>query len=580
MLRELIQLFEKQYGKDPENWLEPVLAKYQLKEGLYVKISHQEFDEYRDCIAVSKSYYKNTYPSDILHSWFVERDFLSSLVDMNKAIRHTPPKKIHSNNILTFFVKKDELENAFVAYESYYQSLQNFELSKKDEKLFSVDQIYWLKSDERKAFVEKCYKTIKTAFETILLNDLILKYKVDNYIKLFLDLDISDYFKESELYICWKIFNDNKYCKYINDEIFGIHSSNFGLNVKKPYLKTLSNNDETPFYMDISLTRKIRLFFTWLYYQQNDTGEKSLLQFAYDYDFILSSSDNANYFLSKTKGKYALIEDCDNVPIKSNANFKFLYHNCLDLKNDASSTHSLRDLDNLVNTLFFNNMLKYYEEPFKKLSPVLRNIIYLTRANLENIFRKNTSDDLVLVDLYKTLSKHYRSLLIDRLREDSFYWEKNVKLLNLLFSIQGEEKVNEIREVKNIFKKMIIEINEGSRTELDCDSDTLYFFVAGQCVHFLLSKSKQNNKTHDLLLPFIQTNSAKQLKLLLRTYFKKYSHELFFNIIRVNLTFEMLLSYEPNSLSMKGFEDVFMAGYFADNLLFVRKDSENLMEKV
>ena len=61
------------------------------------------------------------------------------------------------------------------------------------------------------------------------------------------DHSLVRYKNESEIYLSLKIFNDIKYNKNLDDNIFGLSNGNMGLNSKKPFLENKSRKLSIPF---------------------------------------------------------------------------------------------------------------------------------------------------------------------------------------------------------------------------------------------------------------------------------------------------------------------------------------------
>ena len=89
-----------------------IIDNYSLKEGLYIRV--REKVEYFIYKKPRKDEDKSLYLEDLegnarsdMYEWFCRRDYLSSILSVNKSI-DPPKKKIHSNNYLSFFIKAKE----------------------------------------------------------------------------------------------------------------------------------------------------------------------------------------------------------------------------------------------------------------------------------------------------------------------------------------------------------------------------------------------------------------------------------------------------------------------------------------
>src|SRR5699024_10279628 len=112
LINDLLSLFKKSYEKHGDK---AILDNYTLKDGLYIRINKDNSKNFLiikakkdkegniDYLEENEINEKNME----LYEWFKTRDYYSSLLEMNKAI--DPKKKIHSNNYMTLFIKKDNL---------------------------------------------------------------------------------------------------------------------------------------------------------------------------------------------------------------------------------------------------------------------------------------------------------------------------------------------------------------------------------------------------------------------------------------------------------------------------------------
>jgi hypothetical protein len=267
VLRELIQLFEKQYGKDPENWLEPVLATYRLDKGIYVRINPEtiNYDRNNDVLIVRKDSYDGEQIIDSdLHQWFVQRDFYSSVPDKktNNCISLSKKAKIWSINPLSFFAKlifivnekkisgqiNQEAIDVGQEYREYFttKEYEDFALDvKKYTNIFS--KILSSEDNTFKSIHNEINKiSSSNANEKKLDSDKLAKKLNDEklYIKFFLDCPIEDYSKISYVHIRKKLFHNNTKL-----EEWFVPRFNLTLNPEKPFLKLLANNLETPYFL-------------------------------------------------------------------------------------------------------------------------------------------------------------------------------------------------------------------------------------------------------------------------------------------------------------------------------------------
>ncbi len=98
MIDNLLEAFKKAYEQYGDEFISD---HHKLDEGLYIRISP---DGNMDSHIIKKD--KENDSVDEIYKWFQKRDFISKYLESNKAIQTKPIKLVHSNNYLTWFVKK------------------------------------------------------------------------------------------------------------------------------------------------------------------------------------------------------------------------------------------------------------------------------------------------------------------------------------------------------------------------------------------------------------------------------------------------------------------------------------------
>lgn len=244
-----------------------------------------------------------------LHQWFKSRDYLSYMIDTNKVIGATKTgRAIHSTNHLTLFMKKEyfpELSgksevslDIFKTYlKEYYKELSIVEdkfiemlpeKRKKGRKEDLVKKYFpfladYMRSDERKSSLEDHSKYILDNLDVLI--SLIKEFNKNNeftgYVKLFFNIDIDIYEKESDIYTIPRIFNVNKYNILINYQIYGLPSINMTTNDNKPYLILKSMKCKIPIVSTVEDIKVNQTFFNWL----NLQGVNKEIKINHDYKF-------------------------------------------------------------------------------------------------------------------------------------------------------------------------------------------------------------------------------------------------------------------------------------------------------
>ena len=274
MIDEALEVFRKIYDKEGE---ELVVSKHIPKDGTYilVNIKSGKIIEKLD-ISYDKKTKKIDGELNQYYSYFRAFDYYSNLVDMNKPM--DPKKTIHSNQIYSFFIKKESIrENKLTKaiIEGYKKNLLNPEEkynSKEGKELYKniAEKLPKIEKD----IVEDIFTWIE---ENINVNLLETDNKKD-YLKIFfveddLDRSLELFRNEHKRYLIPNIFNSNDYNKRIGETIYGLSNNNMGLNAKKTFLENKTRRISTPYLVDT---------------------DEILLQYAF-YNYLLPEVKQGNY---------------------------------------------------------------------------------------------------------------------------------------------------------------------------------------------------------------------------------------------------------------------------------------------
>lgn len=219
MLKDCLEVFKKQYEAKGEGY---ILDDYTLLEGNYLLID--EKGECKVSLVIGKDGGDRT---DEAYGRFAEMDYFSRLTDMNKALGIK--KVIHSNNYLSFFIKKDNLSSGKLTEEvidKYYEVLMEPRTKyAKDKKALEVYETFVLESGEPdRIAIERNKAWIKAHIEQI--TDEYPEIKKDkNYLKIFFEADRVDYERESNRYFLPNIYNATEYNVTIDEKIYGMELS-------------------------------------------------------------------------------------------------------------------------------------------------------------------------------------------------------------------------------------------------------------------------------------------------------------------------------------------------------------------
>ena len=103
----------------------------------------------------------------------------------------------------------------------------------------------------------------------------------------------------------------------------------------------------------------------------------------------------------------------------------------------------------------------------------------------------------------------------------------------------------------NIINDEVIKIlsEKVKRKDTDCiESDTEYYFAAGQAVQYLLTKSKINNKIKaHYINEVISSENNLKLRENINIVYKKFNNNIYISSRQFNNLFAMYLSYVPDT---------------------------------
>lgn len=551
MIYDVLDVFRKEYEEKGDKL---ILDNYQLKDGLYVKVHTDESVDYYISETVKKDKIFKTLNGTLANNtldWFKERDYYSSYLNSNKSFFD---KKIHNINYLSFFAKVESFkENSekklnLANIKGQYLSLLNYKkFTKPKEKEILKNYSEYLNKCTRKKDVVKKYRFIENNIHAI--TKVAQDNSVVNYVKIFFDRDIAIYKQESKIYYAIKIFNDISYSKKIDEAVYGLSDSNMGLNSKKPFLELKTRKIESPFMLLDSSALLTKKFFDWLKYQ--DGKEKFPL--------------GKKFFIQRDVKEKDLIQDFDFIPVKIEKLQKtIIIKNYLNIKdrNDFEISE-LWQLENTVDETFYNKQLKfnYFNDDLKVsqyVSKNLQTLIFETKYAMVNYFKKYDEREF-----YQVVKRYGTNFVIEHLRQN--HENKAKESLNLKFSLL-QYKGAKVMDIRAMQKKIIEKLESSDYDELESDE---FFYLSGQVIKYLLSKSKSGKKDADMLEPFLRAKNIKKLKDEIKFTFFKYKHEIGLNQTKFNNALALITAYDKESVIDS---DSLLVGVLSQNLFYMKKE--------
>lgn len=583
MLKDCIGIFEQKFAEAGDAL---ITDNYTLDPGTYILVDLQ------GQIIDQKDVVKNKFER-IGFDDFIERDYLSKLLDMNKPI--DGKKVIHSNNFLSFWIKKDNLQpdhngNAKLnpdIINNYYAILNDPRLKYKGKSLDIYNTIETTIGAPDLQILAFCKNWI-TEHIFSFIDDPKIKFD-KTYLKIFFMADLSLYRQESQRYFLPNIYNTTDYNILINNQIFGLPNNNMGMNAKKPYLENKTRiKSKVPYLLSTDDVYMQKKFFDYLYNYANQG--KTNVYFStdstdpdpiYPYESSQAHTKNFNgYFLRIQKGKELEIRDYDLITGYSPALDQFTIHQAIHLPKDAHSdltygdSLDLKSVQHLINTTFFRKFLttNYFTDAgdirlndFRVKEELLR-----CRNGFFTWFYKG--DARTIKNLFPKSSLELIKNSIGNGHFIKAIEQFNVRDGFITYFKGGTSMADQLRPIRKGLREKI-----NSTSDQSIESDLEYFYAVGQITNYYLSRSKSNKKpVYSTVNPVVNCKSNEKLKDLLTRLFLKYNYDIQANRRFGNLQ-SMIFAYVPDGPMDS---TTLIAGYLSPNLLYESNKETKTQEEI
>jgi hypothetical protein len=574
LINEALEVFKKIYDKEGE---ELVVSKHIPKDGTYILVNIESGKIIENLnIAYDKKNKKIDGELNQYYSYIRAFDYYSNLVDVNKPM--DSKKTIHSNQIYSFFIKKDSIrENKLTKsiIEGYKKNLLNPEEkynSKEAKELYKniANKLPEIEKDT----VEKIFSWIETNINEDLLED-----NKKDYLKIFFvesDLDISlKLFKnEHKRYLIPNIFNSNDYNKKIEETIYGLSNNNMGLNAKKTFLENKTRKISTPYLVD---TEEILLQYAFYNYLLPEVKQGNYFIYFTENEIIPKTykdayPNGARYLLNATYSKDVDIKNF-NIISKSDSqeisiNFREILHQKRKDSDEIEYGNLNREkiMNNINKILFYNSLLGNFlasdgdldikDIEIKKLLMKYRNAFYKWfYLNDETEVKKSVKKiylDAVMVAIENGhLFKANQQLDLGFCLEEYFY--------------KKSELMEEIMNIKQIFLNHTL-----SEEDWEFLNDEEYFFATGQVLAYInyMRNSKAKSLNFIKQLTFIKNPTI--LKEKIKKIIISYSHIFETKNKKINRTISNISLYQPKEIKI----DILLAGFTADIVFFKKREEK------
>lgn len=594
MFNEIMECFTEEKKRKSENWL---YDNHVPTAGTYVLLNLDENFAVIDIISVGKADKKTGMLMNLTSNYFNLVKFLdknSKLITMNKCL--DTGKQIHSNNLFSFFVKKESIREKKLTENNingYYDVLANpnIKYTKPKAKLIYKKTTEQL-GETNTELIYKIRNWVLNNLENFIENNNLDMDKKD-YLKIFFvysdeSKTKEEVLKEGKRYVLPNIFNSNDYNMELNGEIFGLHSNNMGLNAKKPYLENKSRRIKIP--TAVSMDTAINQYYLMEYLSSQaalgnyniwlDFDEKRL-QCLKDRDKIFDIESGLYFRIrqGKTEIEISYLEPI--VGYKSDLKDKFVVSEIFELSDNWRNTVSkiygtktkVYEIEEVVDEGLFSKWLvnNYTTNPsdFPKTMPnIVKEQLMLSRKQFWNWF-KNCNSGHVLTVLNSVCINFIKYAI------ENNYYEKGKHQFNIWIAVNDylnknrrmEETMSKIRES---LKNKVLDNKE----EWEFLDDEEYFYGVGQIARYMLdlSKKSKQDKKLDMLRPLYTVDSNELVKERLLNIAKKYDYAISSTYPRMDEFLAKILQYKTNN---KANHILIMAGFLDKNLFWTKQQDKN-----
>ena len=575
MIDEALEVFKKIYDKEGEKL---VVNKHIPKDGTYILVNIksgkiiEKLNIFYDKKAKKIDGELNQY-----YGYFRAFDYYSNLVDMNKPM--DPKKTIHSNQIYSFFIKKDSIrENKLTKsiIEGYKKNLLNPEEkynSKEAKELYKniAEKLPKIEKD----IVEDIFFWIEdNVNENLLEND-----NKKDYLKIFfvednLDKSLELFKNEHKRYLIPNIFNSNDYNKRIGETIYGLSNNNMGLNPKKVYLLNRTRRVSTPYLVD---TDEILLQYAFYNYLLPEVKQGNYFIYFLENEIIPRTykegcPNGAKYLLNASYSKDVDIKNFNVISKNSseeiNINFKEILHQKKKDTDEIEYGNLNREkmMNNINKILFYNSLLGNFllndgdldikDIEVKKLLMKYRNSFY-------KWFYLNDE-----AEVKKNIRKIYLDAVMVAIGNGHFF--KASQQLDFGFCLEKyfygkSELMEEIMNVKEVFLNHTL-----SEEEWEFLNDEEYFFAVGQILAYINYMRNSKAKSLNFIKQLTFVKNIDVLKEKIKKIVISYSHIFETKNKKINRTISNISLYQPKEIRI----DILLAGFTADIIFFKKREEK------
>jgi CRISPR-associated protein Csh1 len=599
MFEECLEVFKREL--DYDNNL--ILDEYIPADGSYIIVDAKgKIKNYQDIKLDKKK--RGTSEAVEKGSYFKEicfYDYHSKLISMNKPM--DSKKVIHSNNYLSFAVKKESITSKLTEtiIDNYYDTLKN-PLEAKYKKSKEASKIYQ-KFEEEYApvnieILEKCRSWIKQHIFSIdkLIN---IDLKKKDYLKIFFEVFEADeednkknkelFIQEDNRYIFPSIYNSNDYNVEVNGKIQGIPDNNMGMNAKKPFLAIKTRKTPAAYLVDINKAILQKQFFEYLMnFAAN--GKNNIYIDTKNYRIKAYSDQDerddfdemaSGYYLRIQKGKELEIQIQDNIVDYQNrlkTNFEYMKFISIDIKGDKlpefAKKYGVYDkrtsVGTLINEIFFSKFLRtnYFidvndmsikDSVLRQNIIMYRNIIFdWVYKGIDNNFSK--AEEKFALDLIKNSIRNEDKYNLRPKSQLNLHWSLKDYFLKMKKEQGGKTMADIATKIRTSIKDKVM-----SKEEVVMPSDDKeYYYAVGQLLSYFIFKSRAGKRMQSMINPVLNAKRDNIIKMRLFQLYKKYNYDISIHNYNMKKLYAMILGYKPQN---KVNQEMILFGYLDENIL-------------
>lgn len=599
MFEECLDVFKRELEDDSNL----ILDEYIPADGSYIIVDAEgKIKNYQDIKLDKKK--RGTSEAVVKGSYFKEicfYDYHSKLISMNKPV--DSKKVIHSNNYLSFAVKKESIASKLTEeiIDNYYDTLKN-PLEKKYKKSKEASKIYQKFEEEHSAvdieLLERCRRWIKQHIFSIdkLINvDLGKK----EYLKIFFEVfEVGEednkknrelFIQEDNRYIFPNIYNSNDYNVEVEGKIQGIPDNNMGMNAKKPFLAIKTRKTPAAYLVDINKAILQKQFFEYLMnFAAN--GKNNIYIDTKNYRIKAYSDQDerddfdgmaSGYYLRIQKGKELEIQIQDNIVDYQNrlkTNFEYVKFISIDIKEDKlpefAKKYGVYDkrtsIGTLINEIFFSKFLRtnYFidandmsikDSVLRQNIIMYRNIIFdWVYKGIDNNFSK--AEEKFALDLIKNSIRNEDKYNLRPKSQLNLHWSLKDYFLKMKKEQGGDTMADIATKIRTSVKEKIM-----FKEDLIMPSDDKeYYYAVGQLLSYFIFKSRAGKRMQSMINPVLNAKRDNIIKMRLFQLYKKYNYDISIHNYNMKKLYAMILGYKPQN---KVNQEMILFGYLDENIL-------------